>query len=141
VHFSADDLILHFVLTTQSVWAAQTVVASAQQVAVASAAHGVPQVPKRGIWHVTKPGLPQIERAAQRWTAPLQLLGIASLFASAFFTCATQLTYWPWFFPSQGHWLIASWTAQRAASQSTDPAPAAEGIKSSMAMTALASFM
>jgi len=28
-----------------------------------------------GIWHVTKPGLPQVERAAQRTNFPLQFVG------------------------------------------------------------------
>jgi hypothetical protein len=55
-------------------------------------------VPGEQIAQVTKPDfLPQVERAAQRVTAPLQLTS-RSPFCTAVRTLrATQLTYCPWF--------------------------------------------
>src|SRR5881628_1172070 len=82
--------------------------------------HRVPQ-PKSaahvwlGLSQVTNPGLPHVERAAQRIALPRHPGETCSLT-----TCATQLTKRPWFVASaQGHcWLMAAWAAQRSASQS-----------------------
>jgi hypothetical protein len=41
---------------------------------------------------VTNPGLPQVDRAAQRFTSPLQLRGKRSAPARALATAAAQLT-------------------------------------------------
>ena len=82
---SLDDLILHRAPQSRSVvqgWLAllvhNPVVKS--QVSV-------------GIRQVTKPDLPQVDLAAQRWILPLHSFGMAPLSRSRFSACATQLTY------------------------------------------------
>ena len=45
---------------------------------------------------VTAPGLPQVERDAQRTTLPLQVRGSLIASTSAFATPATHFTYAPW---------------------------------------------
>src|SRR5437667_12819564 len=45
---------------------------------------------------VTAPGLPQVERDAQRTTLPLQVRGSLNASTSAFATPATHFTYAPW---------------------------------------------
>src|SRR3990170_725154 len=71
---SADDLVLHLVPSKQSVLAAHDTSGSFSQVFVFRS-----QVPYTGTLQVTNPGLPHIERAAQRLILPLQLVGIWSL--------------------------------------------------------------
>ena len=42
--------------------------------------------------HVTEPGLPQVERAAHRFTAPLQVFGSAPALTAAFAKATAHLT-------------------------------------------------
>ena len=68
---------------------------SVVQVSVESSVH-VPVVVSHvlvGTVHVTKPFLPQVDRAAQRVTFPLQFVGIRPQSASFLVRWATQLTY------------------------------------------------
>ena len=63
-------------------------------------------VPGEQSAQVTKPDfLPQVERAAQWVTAPLQFTSNWLLRTAALAARATQLTYWPWL-PVHGHWLL-----------------------------------
>src|SRR5262249_11905442 len=59
---------------------------------------GMVHVPGLQIVHVTKPAfLPQVERAAQCVTLPLQFVSSSLFCTAAFAARATQLTYCPWF--------------------------------------------
>ena len=59
----------HFVTAGHCVASVQTVTPSWQSPVVGS------QVPGDAKQHVANPGLPQVDRAAQRVTAPLQFVG------------------------------------------------------------------
>ena len=77
--------------------------APAVQVVTPSSHRPLAQVPGSQTEQVTKPlFLPQVERAAQRTTLPLQFTSRSPLDTASFTACATQLTCWPWF-PVQGH--------------------------------------
>src|SRR5262249_39632132 len=110
---SEVDLILH---RAQSAFDVQATVGSPVQAWVTSRS----QVPSTGMEQVTNPALPHVERAAQRFTLPLQLTGMVPASARDFTMWATQLTYCPWLSAlPQSHWaLMAACTAQRAGSQS-----------------------
>ena len=97
VHRVSEDLILHFVVTAQSVSALHEPSQSSDVPTVqVPGVVVVSQVPNSvGIRHTTKPGLPHVERAAQRVTFPLQLVGICFWAANVLTACATQLTYCP----------------------------------------------
>jgi len=92
---------------------------------VASLAH-VPDValqPLTGTLHATASGRPQVDRAAQRTTLPLQRAGTSLPPPARFSAWATQRTYAPWLVAgSHGHVVsIAACAAQRAASQAALP--------------------
>ena len=85
VQMSAERFVLHREPQSRSV--AQVRAGFAVQVPVTRSQVSV------GKRQVTNPGLPQVERAAQRFTFPLQLVGMTSGSAeSALTTWATQLT-------------------------------------------------
>jgi hypothetical protein len=80
---SAEEAMPHSV--PQSPSAVQLTLTSSVQVPVA-VSHVL-----SGIWHVTAPGLPQIDRAAQRMIRPTHGRGIAAWPASWLSTAATHL--------------------------------------------------
>jgi len=82
---SAADFVLQRV--PQSASTVQLTVGSFAQVLVA-VSHVL-----TGRVQVTNPSLPHVERAAQRVTLPLQLVGMAPWCASSRTLWATQLTY------------------------------------------------
>src|SRR5688572_23841120 len=85
---STDDLILHLDPHSRSV--VQVTVGSFAQVPVSwpvSMTHSLV-----GIWQVTKPGFPQVDRAAHFVILPLQFVGMSPWAASWRTACATQLT-------------------------------------------------
>jgi len=67
LHASALDFVWHFVTTGQLAAVVQTVTPSRQSPLV--------QVPGLAKQQVTNPGFPQVDRAAQRVTAPWQFFG------------------------------------------------------------------
>jgi len=72
LHASALDLMWHFTTAGQETVGLHAVVPSGQT--------PFTQVPAVAKQQVAKPGFPQVERAAQRVTAPWQFLGSAPLF-------------------------------------------------------------
>jgi hypothetical protein len=69
---------------------------------------------------VTNPGLPQVERAAQRWRTPRQLRGSVPALTRSLSTPAEQLTYAPWLTaPAQSHCAATSARASATACAST----------------------
>ncbi len=78
LHAPAFDFMWHFVTLGQLAAVVQAVTPSWQSPFV--------QVPGLAKQQVTKPGFPQVDRAAQRVTAPWQFLGSAPLF----------IAWWSW---------------------------------------------
>jgi len=77
---------------------------------------------------VTKPGLPQVERAAQRTTLDLQGRGSRNASTSPLATPATHRTYWPWLVAAaQGHWISALSRVAQTAAMSVHVASARAG--------------
>jgi len=63
---------------------------------------------------VTKPGLPQVERAAQWVMSPRHCERRAPLSTASFTTCATQLTYAPWELAVAQSQVAAAWARTAA---------------------------
>jgi hypothetical protein len=83
-------------------------------------------VPSEAKQHVTNPvRFPHVERAAQRVTVPLQLVGSSPLPTASRTAWATQLTYRPWFVDAvQTHVLAMRARTTSAAAGSSQRAPA-----------------
>jgi hypothetical protein len=94
-HLVASDLIVQRSTTGGHVeLSTQVVVPSSQVPEPSTTVH----VPGLQIVHVTKPSfLPQVERAAQRVTLPLQFTSSSWFLTASLAARATQLTYCPWF--------------------------------------------
>jgi len=77
---------------------------------------------------VTKPGLPHVERDAQRTTLALQPRGSLAAFTSPCAACDTHFTYWPWVVAvAQLHCASATARAAQTAAGSSQRASAPAG--------------
>jgi hypothetical protein len=106
---------------------------------------GMVQVPGLQIVQVTKPSfLPQVERAAQRVTLPLQFTSSSLFLTASFAARATQLTYCPWFpvhgpFPFEDAlWQLARIESRTVGRGSLHPAFATDAMSAALPTTARA---
>jgi hypothetical protein len=144
-HLAASDLIVQRSTTGGHVELSVQRVVPSSHVPVVEPS-GMVHVPGLQIVHVTKPSfLPQVERAAQRVTLPLQFTSSSLFLTASLAARATQLTYCPWF-PVHGPFPFedALWQLARIASRtvgrrgSLHPAFATDAMNAAIPATATA---